>query len=119
MEKTKIIFIVLFMISLSTKAQKDSIFSNKLPVSIYTYRSFSNDLNGFSSLNKKLDLSNVEFVFIENIDNNLFSIETKNKNGRFPEFIYDDLRRYQNNNLLKGFFCKHDPSRWNMGGCRY
>lgn len=119
MKKIGIFLIVIFLMSLSTIAQKKTIIPKKLPVSIYTFRSFSKDVNSFSSLNKKLNLSNFEFVFIENIDNNLFSIETKNKNGRFQEFIYDDLRRYQNNNLLKGFFCKHDPSRWNMGGCRY
>jgi hypothetical protein len=118
MEKTKIIFIVLFLISLSIKAQKDTIFSKKSPVSIYTFRSFSNDVNGFSSLNKKLHLTNIEFVFIEDIDNNLFAIETKNTSEQFSGFIDDDLRRYQNNNLLKGFSVKYDPTRWNMGRCR-
>ena len=118
MKKTNILFIVLFLISLSIKAQKDSIVSKKLPVSIYTFRSFSNDLNGFSSLNKKLHLTNFKFVFVEDIDSNLFSIETKNTSEKFSGFIDDDLRRYQNNNLLKGFFCKYDPARWTMGRCR-
>lgn len=118
MDKTKIIFIALLLISLSTKAQKDSIFSKKLPLSIYTYRSFSNDVNGFSSLNKKLHLRNFKFVFIEDIDNNLFAIETKNTSEQFSGFMDDDLKRYQNNNLLKGFSLKYDPTRWNSRRCR-
>jgi hypothetical protein len=117
MDKTKIIFIALLLISLSTKAQKDSIFSKKLPLSIYTYRSFSNDVNGFSSLNKKLHLRNFKFVFIEDIDNNLFAIETKNTSEQFSGFMDDDLKRYQNNNLLKGFSLKYDPTRWNTRRC--
>jgi hypothetical protein len=48
------------------------------------------------------------------LDTNTFSMNTKNLGRKPSEFIYDDYKRYQDNNLLKGFLLKNDPTRWDL-----
>lgn len=115
--KIKYFFLVIiFLSSISINAQKTNTNFSKKPASIYTFSSFSKNKNSFSAINKKLSLNNFSFSFINVIDAdfNQLSIETNNvyKNGSI--FIVDDYNRIQNENLLKGFLIKNDPTRWNL-----
>jgi hypothetical protein len=115
--KTKYHFIaILFLFSVSINAQKEDKTTSKKPTSIYTFSGFSNDKNDFSAINKKLKLSNLNFVIVNAIDLDLnqFSIDFKNIGKKPSTFIYDDYKRYQDRNLLKGFLLKNDPTRWNL-----
>ena len=106
MKKSSVIPLFLFL-CFSLNAQK-------LPTSIYTFSSL-NTVNKVYTLNKKLNLTNHTFVIVDQIDldTNAFSMNTKNLGRKPSEFIYDDYKRYQDNNLLKGFLLKNDPTRWN------
>ena len=115
--KTKHLFLVIiFLFSISLQAQKATKTSSKKPVSIYTFSNFSNDKNSFSAINKKLNLNDFNFVFIDivDLDLNQFSIDANNLYKTPSDFINDDFERYQNSNLLKGFLLKNDPTRWNF-----
>lgn len=120
MKKTTLSIILAILLNFSLNAQKKASNSKTLPISIYTLNTFSIDYNSYSLLNKKLNLTNFKFVFVkaEDLDNNIFSIETNNIGKKPSEFIFDDYKRYQNNNLLKGFFRKHDPTRWELYQCK-
>lgn len=113
MNKIKLMFSVLALFSVSLVAQKRSTPAN-LPVSIYTYNQFSNSSYSFSNIFKSLNLTNYSFVFVDQLDieTNTFSINFKDLDKKPSEFIYDDYKRYQNNNLLKGFLVKNDPTKW-------
>ena len=114
MKLKNILFTVFLLINLSFFAQKTTTSISKKPTSIYTFSNFSIDENGFSALNKRLNLKDFNFVFVDVIDleMNQFSIDVKNIYKTPSKFIYDDLKRYQNRNLLKGFLIKNDPTRW-------
>ena len=115
--KTKLYFLAfLFLISLTINAQKTDKKTPKKPASIYTFSAFSNDKNSFSAINKKLNLDNLNFVYVDrfDIDSNPFSVEYKDLGKTPTAFIYDDYKRYQDRNLLKGFLLKNDPTRWNL-----
>jgi hypothetical protein len=116
MKTTYLFLATLFIFSVSLNAQKNAKTLSKAPVSIYTFSNFSTGKNGFSAINKKLKLSNFNFVFVDGIDLDLnrFSINAKNINIQPSEFIYDDYQRYLDRNLLKGFLLKNDPTRWNL-----
>lgn len=116
MRNLNLLFIVVFFVSISVNAQKKDANIKKLPTSIYTFNPLGKDLNGISAINKKLNLKSFDFVFVDivDIDLNQYSIDIKNVYKVPSEFIYDDLRRYQNSNLLKGFLRKNDPTRWNL-----
>ena len=118
MNKINFTFITLFIISFSVKAQKNNLDSKHLPTSIYTFNSFTKDTHSFSSINKKLNLTNFEFVYAEDLDYNQFTMRFKNIGKTPSEFIYDDYNSFQNNNLLKGFLMKYDPTRWNLHRCQ-
>ena len=116
MKITNLVFTVFTLLSTTLIAQKTTKIVAKTPVSIYTVSNFSIDKNGFSEINKKLKLSNFDFVIVDAIDLDLnrFSINTKHLTTKPSDFIYDDYKRYQNQNLLKGFLLKNDPTRWNL-----
>lgn len=115
--KTKYLFFLpFFFLSIHLTAQNKNKQKNTKPTSIYTFSKFSIDKNGFFALNKKLNLKDFNFVFVDIIDleSNQFSLDVKNTYKEPSEFIYDDLKRYQNRNLLNGFLIKNDPTRWNL-----
>ena len=115
MKKINFLFVLFLSYTFSLSAQENKKESKNLPLSIYTFVSAKN-LNSFSVINKKLNLSNFDFVYVNSLDldYNLFSLDFRNM-GKVPsEFIYDDYKRYQNNNLLKGFLRKNDPTRRNF-----
>ncbi len=116
MKTYSLFFSFLFILSISINAQKKVDVSLKKPTSIYTFSKFSTDKNGFSAINEKLNLKDFNFVFVDviDLDLNRFSIDTKNVYRKPSGFIYDDYTRYQNRNLLKGFWLKNDPTRWNL-----
>tara|TARA_R110001592_G_scaffold20317_9_gene82663 strand:- start:3081 stop:3458 length:378 start_codon:yes stop_codon:yes gene_type:complete len=115
--KTNYLFLVLiFLFSISINGQNIDEHLSKKPVSIYTFSNFLTSENSFSAINKKLKLVNLSFVMVDGIDLDLnrFSVDF-NDVGKTPTaFIYDDYKRYQDRNLLKGFLLKNDPTRWNL-----
>ncbi|QNM84708.1 hypothetical protein H9W90_10930 [Polaribacter pectinis] len=112
MKKTYILTLTLFL-SISLTAQQKDLFPKILPPSIYTF-SLMDDINDVFPLNKKLNLTNFNFAYVNQIDLelNTFSIDSNNFGKQPTEFIYDDYKRYQDRNLLKGFILKNDPTRW-------
>lgn len=113
--KIKYIFLVTsFLLSISMNAQKTNTSSTKKPASIYTFSIFDKNQNSFSAINKKLKLNNFSFNFINvfDADFNQLSIETNNVYATSSIFVDDDFNRFQNENLLKGFLIKNDPTRW-------
>jgi hypothetical protein len=106
----------IFLFSISINSQQITKSPSKKPVSIYTFSNFLNDENSFSAINKKLKLANLNFVFVDEIamDLNQFSFDFIDLGKTPTAFIYDDYKRYQDQNLLKGFLLKNDPTRWNL-----
>lgn len=102
--------------SLQFSAQKASKNNTNKTVSIYTFSSFSYNKNSISALNQKLKLNNFDFVYVNqmDLDLNQFSIQINNLGKKPSKFIYDDYIAYRDENLLKGWFRKHDPTRWNL-----
>lgn len=107
---------IIFLSCITINAQKNDKTVSIKPISIYTIPSFSNDENSFFAINKKLKLSNFNFVIVDGLDLDLnrFSLNSKNLGKKPSTFIYDDFKRYQDRNLLKGFLLKNDPTRWNL-----
>jgi hypothetical protein len=115
--KTKRSFLALiFLFSTAVNAQKKDINSSNKPVSIYTFSKPTSDKNGFSAINKKLQLTNFNFVYVDplDLDLNRMSIDSNNLSNTPSAYIFDDYKRYQDRNLLKGFLLKNDPTRWNL-----
>jgi hypothetical protein len=106
----------IFLFSISINSQQIAKSPSEKPVSIYTFSNFLNDENSFSAINKKLKLANLNFVFVDEIamDLNQFSFDFIDLGKTPTAFIYDDYKRYQDQNLLKGFLLKNDPTRWNL-----
>lgn len=109
-------FILVFICGTSIHAQRKTDSITIKPTSIYTFSKFSNHKNSFSAINKRLNLINLKFVFVDIIDSDLnqFSVETNNLGKTSSKFISDDYNRFINRNLLKGFLFKNDPTRWNL-----
>jgi hypothetical protein len=87
----------------------------KTPKSIYTFSNISTTFYDSSTINKNLDLTGFSFFIVsqQDIDNNSFSVPFNKLSKKPTSLIYDDYTDYQNNNLLKGFLKKNDPTRWN------
>ena len=86
----------------------------EVPLSIYTLHTFSNtENNSYWNSIQKLNLTSYRFVYAKqnNLDYNIFSLRFENIGKRPSKFIYNDYRRYQNNNLLKGFLFENEPTR--------
>ncbi|MGY0407652.1 MAG: hypothetical protein ACWIPJ_04765 [Polaribacter sp.] len=115
MKNSSILFILTFFVAVSLYAQKQR--NIRVPVSIYT-SAISNNRFNFSTINKKLDLSNFSFIFVstEDLEFNLFSIDAKNIDKKPSKFICDDYdyKRNQDRNLSKDFLFKNDPTYWNL-----
>lgn len=107
---------LVFLFSIAINAQEQDKDSSKKPTSIYTLSAITINENGFSAINEKLKLSNFKFVYVDGVDLdiNRFSINSKYFGKKPSGFIYDDFKRYQDKNLLKGFLLKNDPTRWNL-----
>lgn len=107
-------FLVLFILFLSSSVygQKISNLQKKVPVSIYTIQGIK-DVNGFSLLNKKLKLNSFDFIFTDliDLDTGFASIAFKDIGKTPTKLIYDDYKSYYDNNFLKGFLLKYDPTR--------
>tara|TARA_R110002126_G_scaffold291479_2_gene453059 strand:- start:29513 stop:29899 length:387 start_codon:yes stop_codon:yes gene_type:complete len=115
--KIKLSFLALiFLCSSAINAQKKNTNSSNKPISIYTFSKSISDKNSFSAINKKLQLTNFNFVYVDplDLDLNLMSIDSNNLSNAPSAYIFDDYRRYQDRNLLKGFLLENDPTRWNL-----
>ncbi|QOD60226.1 hypothetical protein H9I45_12870 [Polaribacter haliotis] len=115
MKKRNLFLFSALFISISLFAQKTDLTKKEKPLSIYTFE-LEKDVNSFSALNKKLDLEGLEFVTVDafDIENNIMVINSKFIGKKPSVFIYDDYNKYQNENFLKGFLLKNDPTRWNL-----
>ncbi|WP_143744253.1 hypothetical protein [Polaribacter tangerinus] len=104
--------LLLFMISFSINAQKRNAIK---PISIYTF-SLSQNYYDFPVIKNIQKLKKIDFVYVNQIDIALnrasFNISDIHKTP--SKFIYDDYNSYQNNNFLKDFLVKYDPTRWNL-----
>ncbi|AUC86187.1 hypothetical protein CW731_13265 [Polaribacter sp. ALD11] len=116
MKRRTLFLMIVLLVSISFHAQKTELPQQKVPVSIYTFNSLDKDVNSISSLNKRLNLTTYKFVTIaaNDIENNIASINFSDVGKKPSAYIYDDYKKYQNNNLLKGFLLKNDPTRWNL-----
>lgn len=109
--KTKLLFTFLFCGFLIQAQHKKA--SNKHPKSIYTLN-LENDQNGNFAVNNRLHITGFSFVFVkdEDMENGNFSVAFKDVFKKPSSFIYDDYNSFYNNNFLKGFLRKYDPTRW-------
>jgi hypothetical protein len=90
--------------------------NNKAPISIYTFNSIKINMHTIASLKKRLNIDSFVFQFT--------SPQTREKQQPlliFKEigkekirYVYDDYEKHENNNLLKCFLLKNDPTRWNL-----
>ena len=49
-----------------------------------------------------------------NIDTNTFSFNFNDLRKNASALVYEDYLKYRDENLLKGFLLKNDPTRWNL-----
>ena len=116
MKKYASLLLTLFVGSFCFSQQKTTN-NNFIPVSIYT-TSFSvkTDNNpSYASLKKNLNFKKYykfSTISFEDINSSQFLISDKNFSTKATRFIYDDYKSYRDENLLKGFLQKHDPTRW-------
>jgi len=116
MKKYASLLLILFVGSFCFSQQKTTN-NNFIPVSIYT-TSFSVKTDTtplYSSLKKNLNFKNhykFSTISFEDIDSGQFLISDNIISTKATVFIYDDYKSYRDENLLKGFLQKHDPTRW-------
>ena len=116
MKKYASLLLILFVGSFCFSQQKTTN-NNFIPVSIYTtYFQVKTDNNpSYASLKKNLNFKNYykfSTISFEDIDSGQFLISDKNLSTKATKFIYDDYKSYRDENLLKGFLQKYDPTRW-------
>ncbi|MDN3618461.1 MULTISPECIES: hypothetical protein [Polaribacter] len=116
MKKYNFLLLTLFVGSFCF-SQQQTTNNNFIPVSIYTssFQLTADDTPSYSSINKDLNFKKqykFSTVSFEEIDDNQFLISTENLTTKATKFIYDDYKSYRDENLLKGFLQKHDPTRW-------
>ena len=118
MKKNIFFILTLFVGSFCYSQQQKSTNSKLLPISIYTATFLSTkNVNSptYTSVAKNLNFSNYyKFVTVsfDDIDSNRFLISDDNLGTKATIFIYDDYKSYRDENLLKGFLQKYDPTRW-------
>lgn len=115
--KNSYFFIALFVLfSVTLNAQVGQKTAPKKPTSIYTFSNIIKNKNSISGINKKLNLHNFDFLIVDplDIDSNRFSINMKDICRTPSIYIYDDYIKYRDENLLKGFLMKNDPTQWNL-----
>jgi hypothetical protein len=116
MKKYASLLLTLFVGSFCFSQQKTTN-NNFIPVSIYTtsFQVKTNTTPSYASLKKNLNFKKYykfSTVSFEDIDNGQFLISDKNLSTKTTIFIYDDYKSYRDENLLKGFLKKYDPTRW-------
>ena len=117
MRKYYFLLITLFVGSFCF-SQTNSTNKKLLPVSIYTSSlnaTNSYNSNSFTSIAKRLNFNKYyKFITVsfDDIDNGRFLISDDNLTTKPTIFIYDDYKKYRDENLLKGFLKKHDLTRW-------
>jgi tRNA splicing ligase len=100
-------------------SQQQKTTSNKiLPISIYTafFNVQTNNNTSYAAIKKNLKFPkkyNFITIYFEDIDANRFLISDKNFGTNTPKFIFD-YKSYRDENLLKGFLQKYDPTRWSI-----
>ena len=115
----KIILLIAFFsvtitqVNAQKTALKKKVISKKIvPKSIYTVSLFENDANGFSAVNKKLNLSTFKFLFsfktpvFEDGYYNL-TVASENSGKKTRSFLTNDTKYYFNS-----FIRKNDPTKW-------
>ncbi len=116
----KLILPLLLIFSISIFSQKTAVVEKKeLPVSIYTISSPIN-INGISSVNKRINLSTFKFLF--SFDNYLgnqwynynATVVSKNLGKISRSFLMDDAKYY-----FDSFVRKHDPTKWSAVNFKY
>ena len=107
------IFLLSFAFHYSVSAQKSTAIK---PQSIYAISHILTGNSTYSNLNQQLKLTDYQFVFVDqlDLDINQFSIEMRNFGRKPTQWIHDDYLKYRDENLLKGFRLKYDPTRWNL-----
>ncbi|QXP66501.1 hypothetical protein [Polaribacter sp. AHE13PA] len=116
MKKYAFLLLTLFVGSFCF-SQQQTTNNNFIPVSIYTtsFQVKTDIKPSYASLKKNLNFKKYykfSTISFEDIDNNLFVISTENLTTKATKFIYDDYKNYRDENLLKGFLQKYDPTRW-------
>ena len=116
MKKYASLLLTLFVGSFCFSQQKTTN-NNFIPVSIYTtsFQVKTDNTPSYSSLKKNLNFKNYykfSTISFEDIDSGQFLISDKNLSTKTTIFIYDDYKSYRDENLLKGFLQKYDPTRW-------
>jgi hypothetical protein len=116
MKKYASLLLTLFVGSFCFSQQKTTN-NNFIPVSIYTtsFQVKTDLFPSYSSLKKNLNFKNYykfSTISFEGIDSGQFLISDKNLSTKATKFIYDDYKSYRDENLLKGFLQKYDPTRW-------
>lgn len=98
-----------FSLSLSAQQKQNQ------PKSIYSFSPIALK-NSTYALNNKLKLNNFDFVYVDLLDVDLdqFSVDFQNLGKKPSSLIYDDYNAYRDENFLKGFRLKNDPTRWNL-----
>lgn len=114
MKNTYFFIILFFLFSFTKNAQATSKTGLKKPVSIYSVSNVLNSKNSFSAIKKKLNNLNFVFVDLINLDTNTFSLNFNDLGKNPSAYIYNDNKKYRDENLLKGFLEKNDPTRWNL-----
>ena len=117
MKKHSSLLFALFIGGFCFSQEQKTTNNKRLPISIYTTTFNISDKKtpSYSSIKKNLNLNNTyKFVTVsfEEIDNGRFLISDTNLSTKSTQFIYDDYKRYRDEHLLKGFFEKHDLTRW-------
>ena len=109
--KTSIVWVFL-LFGMALHAQKSLV----KPTSIYTSAYFTPSKNLPSSLNKRLNLTSYNFVYLNfnDLDLNLIAIPFRSQGNQPSKLIYDDYKAYRDEYLLKGFLLANDPTRWNL-----
>ena len=107
------LFILISMFTLGISAQTTPA---KMPQSIYAISHMLTDQNQYSDINKRLKLTGYQFVYVDllDLDLNQFSIDNRSLGNKPTKWINDDYLKYRDENLLKGFRLKYDPTRWNL-----
>jgi hypothetical protein len=108
-----ILFIALNSVLHAQSTQKKSI--TKLPKSIYTLHYFSTNSVPSFGLQKNIQFSSQDIVFVNfnTLESYALSLNLKDIWTKPYRFVYDDNPWSRKNYLLKDFFKKHDPTRWN------
>jgi hypothetical protein len=116
MKKYAFLLLTLFVGSFCF-SQQQTTNTNYIPIRIYsaTFKLKTYSVPTYTSSHKNLNFPhkfNFLTVSFGEINKNSFLISDKNLTTKATKFIYDDYKSYRDENLLKGFLQKYDPTRW-------